>query len=244
MIKKIKQFSRISSYLIPTLVFLTVLLIPSLITRPALAGGGAASPTATLSFINIQKIPLTVSSPITISNSILKYSTILTASNLLNASLDLRSPPSIPLGESKVITLQITPSTLQSKSSQIRAKLSGVNFQIADDGQPDKTLAPGVAVNWSWVISSTSPGSQALLLSISYLDQKGNVQAQWENLPINIDVSSNIPSPTPESVNDQIIKNLVDNTATLIGVGVTLILGLVGLYLQYGRKGKADAKKK
>lgn len=243
MSQKTRQYFRVSTFLVLILVFLTALIMFSLTTQPAQAGGGAASPTATLSLINIQKIPLMVFTPVPLSNSILKYSTILNISNLLNASLDLQSPPNIPLGESKVITLQITPSVLQSKSSQIRAKLSGVSFQIADDGQPDKTLEPGATVNWSWVVSSSSPGQQALLLAISYLDQKGNVTAQWENMPINIDISNSVPSPTPESLSNQIIKNLADNTATLIGVAATLILGLVGLYLQYGRKSKTDTKK-
>ncbi len=244
MSKTIRLFSKSGSVLLPVLTLLIALGFSNMAVAPALAGGGV-TPTATFSGITIQKIPLVLATPVPISSSLLKFTTVLTLANQLNASLDVQSPPSIPLGDSKVITLQITPSTLQSKSSQIRAKLSGVNFQIADDGQPDKTLTPGVPVKWSWVVSSSTPGSQALLLAIYYLDQKGNVQAQWDNLPINIDISGKVvPSPTPENLSDQILKNLADNSATLIGVAVTLILGLLGLYLQYGRKGKSDKEKK
>lgn len=128
-------------------------------------------------------------------------------------SISITSPSQITMGESKIIKLQIIPSSVvtdqiedestnQSQTNNeeyieindelqiypvMKAELNGINFQIISDENSEKPIVSTLPVEWIWSITPTSIGNQTLIITIS--------------VPIIIDVQQNLTSA-------QIIKNI------------------------------------
>lgn len=197
-------------------------------------------------------------------------------SDQFKASINIQSPSSMLIGESRVITLDVTPELL-AQASMVRAELHAIEFESVDDGQPDKTVLENVPVSWIWNIAPKQIGEQEFFLAISYINNQGSV-VHWQNItlqiavlpvpsptspwtltpsltsaptwtpvPTNSPVPSSVPTITPTlTFWGKVSDSMATDPAAYLGLLITLLLGLLGVYFQYIRKSgkESDSRKK
>jgi hypothetical protein len=129
------------------------------------------------------------------------------------AAINVQSPSSMLLGESRVITLEIIPEFL-AQASMLRAELNAVKFDSVDDGYPEKTIIVNTPVRWNWNIAPKEAGEQEFFLALSYLNDQGS-SVHWQNITLKMSVSI-AASPT-----GGLTATLID-TPTLISFEITL----------------------
>jgi hypothetical protein len=129
------------------------------------------------------------------------------------ASINVQSPSSMLLGESRVITLEIIPEFL-AQASMVRAELNALKFDSVDDGYPEKTIIVNTPVRWNWNIAPKEAGEQEFFLALSYLNDQGS-SVHWQNITLKMSVSI-AASPTGGAT-----ATLID-TPTLISFEITL----------------------
>lgn len=103
------------------------------------------------------------------------------------ATVNVESPSSMLLGESRVITLEVIPELL-AQASMVRAELQAVRFDSADDGHPEKTVIVNTPVRWNWNIAPREVGQQEFFLAISYVNNYGS-RVHWQNITLKMTVS-------------------------------------------------------
>jgi hypothetical protein len=114
-------------------------------------------------------------------------------SDQFEATINIHSPSSMLMGESKVITLEVIPELL-AQASMVRAELHAVEFDSVDDGEPEKTVIVNTPVSWNWNIAPKQVGNQEFFLAISYINNQGS-RVHWQNITLQMNVSL-APSPT------------------------------------------------
>jgi len=129
------------------------------------------------------------------------------------ASINVQSPSSMMLGESRVITLEIIPEFL-AQAAMVRAELNALKFDSLDDGYPEKTVIVNTPVRWNWNIAPKEAGEQEFFLALSYVNNEGS-RVHWQNITLNMSVSIAV-SPTGGAT-----ATLID-TPTLISYEITL----------------------
>ncbi len=206
--------------------------------------------------LNLKSIQLT--------GGITKTTADIDYSNQFKGSINIQSPTSMMVNESRVITLEVVPETL-AQASMVHAELHAVTFESADDGQPDKTVVVNVPVKWNWAIASKNTGQQEFFLAISYVNNQGS-RVYWQNITLIMTVSAPstatdtppppptltlTPSPTPIppvaptsiptlTSGQKAADAILSNPVPVVGVAVTLLLGLLSIYFQYVRKKKPE----
>jgi hypothetical protein len=103
------------------------------------------------------------------------------------ATVNVQSPSSMLLGESRVITLEIIPEYL-AQAAMVRAELQALKFDSADDGYPEKTVIVNTPVRWNWNIAPKEAGEQEFFLALSYVNSQGS-RVHWQNITLNMSVS-------------------------------------------------------
>jgi hypothetical protein len=129
------------------------------------------------------------------------------------ASVNVQSPSSMSLGESRVITLEIIPGVL-AQAAMLRADLNALNFNILDDGYPEKTVVAGTPVRWNWDIAPKEAGEQEFFLSLSLINGQGS-RVHWQNVPLKMDVSIAISPTGAASATPIVTPSLIPYEITL-----------------------------
>jgi len=210
--------------------------------------------------------------PLTGGTGVNNTSADLAYSDQFEATINIQSPISMVLGESRVITLEVTPELL-AQASMVRAELRALQFESLDDGQPEKTVIENIPVKWNWNIAAKQAGEQEFFLSISYVNDQGS-RVNWQSITLQMIVSppatptspptststdtqapapfsnetltpaasptssATLFTPTPTlTFMGKVSNDIAENPATYLGMLVTLVLGLLGVYFQYVRKG-------
>lgn len=137
----------------------------------------------------------------------------ITFTDQFTASINVQSPSSMLLGESRVITLEVIPEFL-AQAAMVRAELNALQFDSVGDGYPEKTIIENTPVRWNWNIAPKSAGEHEFFLSLSYLDNQGS-SVHWQNIMLQMSVSI-VPSPTGG------VTATVIDTPTLISYEITL----------------------
>ena len=221
--------------------------------------------------LNLETFPLTNKTNVTTAD--------LSFEDQFKASVNVQSPSSMLLGESRVITLEIIPEAL-AQASMVRADLRALQFESLDDGQPEKTVIENRPVRWNWNIAPKETGQQEFFLSISYVNSQGS-RVNWQNISLEMTVSrpatpTSPPTSTPTETQapvpfgnetptlaasptssppvftptptltfmGKVSNDIAENPATYLGMLVTLVLGLLGVYFQYVRKSNKDSNSK
>jgi hypothetical protein len=192
-------------------------------------------------------------------------------SDQFQASINVQSPSSMLIGESRVITLEVVPELL-AQASMVRAELHAVEFESVDDGQPDKTVIENTPVSWNWNIAPKQVGQQEFFLALSYINNQGS-RVSWQNITLQMTVSlapsptdswtpapldTSVPTWTPSPTETpapkalptitptrafwgRVSDNISENPAPYLGTLVTLLLGLLGVYFQYIRRSDKES---
>lgn len=208
-------------------------------------------------------------------------------SDQFTATINVQSPSSMFIGESRVITLEVIPEFL-AQASMVRADLLALKFESLDDGQPEKTVLVNTPVRWNWNIAPREAGEQEFFLALSYINNEGS-RVHWQNIVLQVTVSQAVtptntwtatlivtqpgtsigtstlapadtPTPTltptvtdaPEATpihsltptrtfGEKFSDDVTENPATYLGLLVTLVLGLLGVYFQYIRKSNKES---
>jgi len=196
---------------------LLVLILPILLPIRARAQT-ASTPTATVRIPNLFRPPVTlIAPPIVITKSAptfvainvgvlnlesfpLTSKTTVTTADLnyedqFKATVNVQSPSSMLLGESRVITLELVPELL-AQASMVRADLRAIKFESLDDGQPEKTVIENIPVRWNWNIAPKEVGEQEFFLSISYVNNQGS-RVNWQNITLQMSVAQPVTPTRP-----------------------------------------------
>jgi hypothetical protein len=197
------------------LILLVLLVLPAILPGQARAQQ-AFTPTATVQFPRLFQPQATlVAPPIQITRSVPTFVvTDVRVSNLettaltsltnettadlafqdqFKATINIQSPSSMRMGESRVITLEVIPELL-AQASMVRADLLAIKFESLDDGQPEKTVLVNTPVRWNWNIAPKEAGEQEFFLSLSYVNSQGS-RVHWQNVILQVAVSQ-IVTPT------------------------------------------------
>lgn len=241
----------------------------TLIAPPILYTKSAPTFVATdVKVLNLKSVQLT--------DKLAKTTADLNYSNQFEATINIQSPTSMLIGESRVISLEVTPKLL-AQAAMVRAELHALTFDSVDDGYPEKTVIVNMPVSWNWDIAPKEVGEQEFFLSLSYVNDQGS-SVHWQNLTLKMTVSpvpsptspwtltptttsiptwtplpsnSPVPSPIPTITPTltfwgKVSDNIATDPAAYLGLLVTLLLGLLGVYFQYIRKSgkESDSRKK
>jgi len=137
---------------------------------------------------NLESIPLT--------NVTNKTTADINFEDQFRATINVQSPSSMLIGESRVITLEVIPELL-AQASMVRADLLAIKFESVNDGQPEKTVLVNTPVRWNWNIAPKEVGEQEFFLAISYVNNQGS-RVHWQNIILKMTVSQPI-TPTNSS---------------------------------------------
>lgn len=119
-------------------------------------------------------------------------------SDQFTATINVQSPTSMLIGESKVITLEVIPEFL-AQAAMVRAELHALKFDSVDDGYPEKTIVVNIPVRWNWNIAPKEVGEQEFFLAISYVNNQGS-RVHWQNITLNMRVSPAATATNPPTV--------------------------------------------
>lgn len=191
------------------LVLLVLLVLPLVLPRQA-GAQQAATPTGTVRIPGLFRPKVTlVAPPIAITRSAptfvvtgvrvsnlettaLSSATNKTTADLVfedqfKATINVQSPSSMRMGESRVITLEIIPELL-AQATMVRADLLAIKFESLDDGQPEKTVLVNTPVRWNWNIAPKEAGEQEFFLALAYVNSQGS-RVHWQNIILKMVVS-------------------------------------------------------
>jgi hypothetical protein len=196
---------------------------------------------------------------------------VTTQDNLGLGQIEVASPDTMLMGETRTIRLRVSPSQQIASSTPIPApgktpdlpafvyKFSGnidlypvmyaelrtLSFDVDKTGPVRRDVTPGTPATWDWIVSPRSPGRQELAIEISIPAVINGVDSELSTLqdvPIAIQVESPVPTPVPLS--ERIGESLVANSGAIIVALIGLVGTLVGILVKLRSDQERDAKKR
>jgi hypothetical protein len=270
--------------IIPLVVFLIFLAAcaPATATFPtATAAAGAPTPVRP-SPLAPQTRPSVgpTRSPITVINlnqtkqpdgSIKTTAQVTTQDNLGLGQMEVASPETMLMGETRTIRLRVSPSQQLASVTPIPApgktpdlpafvyKFSGnidlyplmfaelrtLSFDVDKKGPIRRDVTPNTPAIWDWLISPRSPGRQELAIEISIPAVINGVDSELSTLqdvPLAIQVQSPVPTPVPLS--ERIGESLAANSGAIIVALIGLIGTLMGILVKLRSDQEKSEKKR
>ena len=181
--------------------------------------------------------------------------------------MEIASPETMLMGETRTIQLRISPATSLASSTQIPspgktpdlpkfvyrfggnvdlypimiAELRTLSFQVDKPGPIRRDMAPNVPATWNWLVSPRSAGRQELAIEISIPAVINGVDTELtttlQDLPLAILVE--LPTPTPVPLGERLGDSIVNNSGAI----VVALIGLVGTLIGILVKMRADQDK-
>jgi hypothetical protein len=192
-----------------------------------------------------------------------------TADNLGLGQMEIASPETMLLGETRTIRLRIAPAQQVASGTPVAApgkspdlpnfvykftgniqlypvmvaELRTLSFDVDKKGQIRREIKPNVEVLWDWLISPRKVGRQELAIEISIPAVVNGIDSELmtlQDLPIAIVVQE----PPPPSTWDRISESIADNAGAIIVALIGLIGTLIGIvYKLRSDQGSAGSKK-
>ena len=214
-------------------------------------------------------------SPITVVNlqqnrqpdgSIKTTASVTAQENLGLGQMEVASPETMLMGETRAIRLRISPAASIASSTPIAApgktpdlpkfvykfggnvdlypimiaELRTLSFQVDKPGPIRRDVTPNIPVTWDWLVSPRSPGQQDLAIEISIPAVINGVDSELttlQDVPLMIQVQS--PAPTQVPFGERLGESLVNNSGAII----VALIGLVGTLIGILVKMRADQDK-
>jgi hypothetical protein len=230
----------------------------------------SSQPAAPTSFAPAPSLPPTgpTRSPITVINlqqnrqpdgSIKTTASVTAQQNLGLGQMELASPETMLMGETRTIRLKISPATSIASSTPVAApgktpdlpkfvyrfsgnvdlypimiaELRTLSFQVDKPGPIRRDVSPNIPVTWDWIVSPRSPGRQELAIEISIPAVINGVDSELSTLqdvPLAIDVQSPIPTPVP--FGERVGESIVNNSGAIIVALIGMIGTLIGILVK------------
>ena len=191
--------------------------------------------------------------------------------NLGLGQMEIASPGTMLMGETRTIRLRVSPSQQIASSTPIPApgktpdlpafvykfggnidlypimfaELRTLSFDVDKTGPIRRDVTPNTPAVWDWIVSPRSPGRQELAIEISIPAVINGVDSQLSTLqdvPLAIQVQS--PAPTPVPLSERIGESLVANSGAIIVALIGLVGTLVGILVKMRVDQDKDAKKR
>jgi len=191
--------------------------------------------------------------------------------NLGLGQMEVASPDTMLMGETRTIRLQISPATQLVSSTPVAApgktpdlpkfvyrfsgnvqlypvmiaELRSLSFKVDRPGPIRRDLSPNVQAVWDWLVSPLSPGRQELAIEISIPAVINGIDSQLNTLqdvPVTIIVQT--PAPTPVPLSDQLATSIANNAGAIVVALIGLIGTLVGILVKLRSDRDKDAPKK
>lgn len=179
--------------------------------------------------------------------------------NLGLGQMEVASPDTMLMGETRTIRLQISPAAQLASMTPVAApgktpdlpkflyKFSGnvqlypvmvaelrsLSFKVDRTGPIRRDVSPSVPAVWDWLVSPLSPGQQELAIEISIPAVINGVDSELNTLqdvPIAIVVQSSAPTPVPFA--DQLSISIANNAGAIVVALIGLIGTLVGILVK------------
>lgn len=171
--------------------------------------------------------------------------------NLGLGELNLSSPDTMLMGETRTIRLRMSPAGQLASTTPVAApgktpdlplfvykfggniqlyavmlaELRTLSFAVDKPGPIRRDLSPTVPATWDWIVSPRSPGRQQLAIEISVPAVIGGVDSQLNTLQdVPIEILVLTPTPTPVPFADQLNTSLANNAGAI----VVALIGLIG----------------
>jgi hypothetical protein len=186
--------------------------------------------------------------------------------NLGLGQMEIASPDTMLMGETRTIQLRISPATSLASSTPIAApgktpdlpkfvykfggnvdlypimiaELRTLSFQVDKPGPIRRDVSPNIPVTWDWIVSPRSAGRQELAIEISIPAVINGVDSELSTLqdvPLAIEVQ--LPTPTPVPFGDRLGESIVTNSGAII----VALIGLVGTLIGILMKMRSDQNK-
>jgi len=186
--------------------------------------------------------------------------------NLGIGQMEVASPDTMLMGETRTIRLRISPSTALASSTPVAApgktpdlpnfvyrfsgnvqlypvmiaELRTLAFEVDKPGPIRRGITPNIPATWDWIIGPRSPGRQELAIEISIPAVVNGVDSELttlQDVPIAIVVQS--PTPTPVSVATRLGESITNNASAI----VVALIGLIGTLIGILVKMKSDQDK-
>ena len=271
-----KQFAILSLVL-----FLTAACAPSATLAPSTAPSTTAIALPT-TFAPEPSLPPTgpTRSPITVINlqqnrqpdgSIKTTAGVTAQENLGLGQMEIASPETMLMGETRTIQLRISPATSLASSTPVAApgktpdlpkfvyKFSGnvdlypimiaelrtLSFDVDKPGPIRRDVSPNIPVTWDWIVSPRSAGRQELAIEISIPAVINGVDSELSTLqdvPVAIDVQ--LPTPTPVAFGERLGESMVNNSGAIIVALIGLVGTLIGILVKMRSDQDKPAPKK
>ncbi len=203
--------------------------------------------------------------------SIKTTANVTTADNLGLGQMEVASPDTMLMGETRTISLRVSPAAQLASSTPIAApgktpylpsfvykfggnidlypimiaELRTLSFDVDKPGPIRRTISPNIPVTWDWIVSPRSTGRQELAIEISIPAVINGVDSELttlQDLPIEIVVQA--PTPTPVPLADQLSQSIANNTGAIVVALIGLIGTLAGVLVKMRSDQERDARKR
>jgi hypothetical protein len=191
--------------------------------------------------------------------------------NLGLGQMEIASPDTMLMGETRTIRLRISPATSLASGTPIAApgkipdlpnfvykfggnvnlypimiaELRTLSFDVDKPGPIRRDVSPSVPVTWDWLVSPRSTGRQELAIEISIPAVINGVDSELSTLqdvPVAIVVQS--PTPTPVPLGDRLGESIANNSGAILVALIGLIGTLVGILVKMRSDQDRGAPKK
>jgi len=249
---------------IPTPTAVPVAAAPTAAPLPTKAPPAAGPTRAPITVVNLQQAKQPDGSIKTTAN-------VTAEDNLGLGQMEIASPDTMLLGETRTIRLRVSPATQLASSTPVAApgktpdlpkfvyKFSGniqlyavmiaelrtLSFKVDKAGPIRREVSPNIPASWDWIVSPLSPGRQELAIEISIPAVINGVDSELttlQDVPIVIVVQA--PTPTPVPFSNRLGESIANNAGAILVALIGLIGTLVGILVKLRSDQNKDAPKK
>lgn len=191
--------------------------------------------------------------------------------NLGLGDMDIASPDTMLLGETRTVRLRLSPSQQIASATPVPApgktpdlpsfvfrfggnidlylvmyaELRTLAFDVDKTGPVRRDISSTTPAVWDWIISPRSPGQQALAIEISIpavVNGVGSELATLQDVPLVVNVQS--PAPTRVPLAERVGESITNNAGAIIVALIGLVGTLVGVLVKLRTDEAKDAGKK
>ena len=179
--------------------------------------------------------------------------------NLGLGQMEIASPETMMMGETRTIRLRISPATSLASSTPVAApgktpdlpkfvykfggnvdlypimiaELRTLSFQVDKPGPIRRDVSPNIPVTWDWLVSPRSAGRQELAIEISIPAVINGVDSELSTLQdVSVAIEVQLPTPTPVPFGERLGESMVNNSGAIIVALIGLLGTLIGLLVK------------
>lgn len=179
--------------------------------------------------------------------------------NLGLGEMNLASPDTMLMGETRTIRLQMSPAGQLASTTPVAspgktpnlpqfvykfggniqlyavmiAELRTLSFDVDKPGPIRRDLSPTVPATWDWIVRPRSPGRQQLAIEISVPAVIGGIDSQLTTLQdVPIEILVQAPTPTPVPLTERLADSITNNAGAIVVALIGLIGTLTGILIK------------